>query len=60
MQKVIYFNEDCRINAKEYAEDARMQEIANKISNGIDKATVIICGATCAIALAIMIFIAIA
>jgi hypothetical protein len=59
MQKVIYFNKDCEIYAKKYAEDARAQEIANKIGNGIDKAAIVLCGFTCCVAIAIMVMLAI-
>lgn len=51
---VIYFNKDCEIHAKEYAEEARAQEVANKISAGFEKFAIGLCFITATVATAIL------
>lgn len=53
----IYFDEDSRKNAKEYAGHARAQHICNKISDGIEKAAIIACSLVSVVAISILIFV---
>jgi hypothetical protein len=52
---VIYFDKDCEINAKEYAEQARTQAMANKVNAAIEKAAVCLCFVTSIVAASILI-----
>ena len=56
MQKVIYFNQDCEVHAKEYAEDAHLQNIAHRISNGINQVAIGLCAVTFIVSVTIMLW----
>lgn len=54
---VIYFDDDCKRNAKEYAKHAKAQELCNKISSAIDKTALILCSAVSIFAIIIMTYV---
>ena len=55
---VIYFDNDSQVNAKQYAKDAKAQDICNKISDGIEKTALIACSLVSGVAIAIIMFVA--